>query len=41
MRLKSDLEDKENKQMLLEQQYKSQEEEIKDKTNKLKKLWNK
>jgi len=39
--LKQELEEKENKQMMLERQYKTQEEEIKDKTAKLKKLWNK
>jgi len=38
---KQELDEKENNQLMLEKKYKSQEEEIKDKTSKLKKLWGK
>jgi len=40
-KLKSELDEKENNQLMLEKKYKNQEEEIKDKTGKLKKLWSK
>jgi len=40
-KLKMELDEKENNQLMLEKKYKNQEEEIKDKTSKLKKLWSK